>query len=106
MYRSDTEYTILKILEDNPSLTQREISKAMGLSLGKINYIIHALIDKGLVRLKNLKRSNNKMGYIYQLTPTWITEKSILTTNFLIRKQLEYDKLKEEIENLKRELSE
>ena len=105
MHRSDTEYTILKILEDNPHLTQREISKEMGLSLGKTNYIIRALIDRGWMKLNNFKRSDNKMGYIYQLTPTWIAEKSTLAANFLTRKQLEYDKLKKEIEMLKKELN-
>ena len=105
MNRSDTEYIILKILEENPHLTQRKISKRMGLSLGKTNYIIHALIDRGLLKLNNFKRSDNKMGYIYLLTPRWLAEKSTLATDFLTRKQLEYDKLKKEIEMLKKELN-
>ena len=65
MHRSDTEYRILKILEENPHLTQREISKRMGLSLGKTNYIIRALIDRGFLKLNNFKHSDNKISYIY-----------------------------------------
>ena len=64
MRRSDTEYIILKILENNPHLAQREISKEMGLSLGKTNYIIRALIDRGFLKLNNFKHSDNKMSYI------------------------------------------
>ena len=105
MHRSDTEYRILTILEENPHLTQREISKRMGLSLGKTNYIIRALIDRGFLKLNNFKHSDNKMSYIYTLTPAWLTEKSTLAANFLTRKQLEYDKLKKEIEMLKKELN-
>ena len=104
MHKSDTEYIILKILKDNPKMTQRQLSKELGLSLGKTNYVIRALVDKGWVKLSNFKRSDNKLGYIYLLTPEGITEKSILAQNFLIRKSEEYNRLKEEIEILKNEL--
>ena len=104
MHKSDTEYIILKILKDNPKMTQRQLSKELGLSLGKTNYVIHALIDKGWMKLSNFKRSDNKLGYLYVITSKGITEKRILAKNFLERKSAEYFKLKNEIEILKREL--
>ena len=104
MHKSDTEYIILKILKDNPKMTQRQLSKELGLSLGRTNYVIHALIDKGWMKLSNFKRSDNKLGYLYLLTPEGVIEKSILAQNFLSRKLKEYNRLKEEIEILKSEL--
>ena len=104
MHKSDTEYIILKILKDNPKMTQRQLSKELGLSLGKTNYVIHALIDKGWMKLSNFKRSDNKLGYLYVITSKGITEKGILAKNFLERKSAEYFKLKNEIEILKKEL--
>ena len=104
MHRTDTEYTILKILEDNPKMTQRQVAKEMGLSLGKTNYIIRALVAKGWVKLSNFKRSDNKLGYIYLLTPEGMAKKTILAENFLRRKSEEYNRLKKEIEMLKQEL--
>jgi len=104
MHKSDAEYLILKKFESNPHLTQRELSKELGVSLGKTNYIINALIDKGWLKLKNFKRSDNKLGYSYLLTAQGITEKTILARKFLIRKSDEYNKLKVEIEKLRNEL--
>ena len=104
MNKSDTEYTVLKILNDNPKITQRQLAKEMGLSLGKTNYVIHALIDKGWVKFSNFKRSDNKRGYMYLLTSKGIADKSVLAQNFLRRKSEEYNRLKEEIEILKNEL--
>ena len=104
MHRTDTEYTILKILEDNPKMTQRQVAKELGLSLGKTNYIIRALVAKGWVKLSNFKRSDNKLGYIYLLTPEGVAKKSILAENFLRRKSEEYNRLKKEIAMLKQEL--
>ena len=104
MHKSDAEYLILKKFQDNPYLTQRELSKELGVSLGKTNYIINALIDKGWLKLKNFKRSDKKLGYSYLLTTQGITEKAILAQKFLKRKSDEYNKLKEEIEKLKNEL--
>ncbi len=104
MHRSDTEYIILRILKDNPKITQREMAKELGLSLGKTNYIVRALVDKGWVKLSNFKRSDNKLGYIYLLTPEGVSEKTVLAQNFLKRKSEEYNKLKKEIEMLKNEL--
>ena len=104
MHKSDTEYLVLKKLENNPRLTQRELSVELGLSLGKTNYVIKALVDKGWLKLNNFKRSDNKLGYIYLLTPRGISGKTILARNFLMRKSEEYNKLKEEIEKLRNEL--
>ncbi len=104
MHKSDAEYLILKKFQDNPYLTQRELSKELGVSLGKTNYIINALIDKGWLKLMNFKRSDKKLGYSYLLTTQGITEKAILAQKFLKRKSEEYNRLKEEIENLKKEL--
>lgn len=100
----DTEYTVLKVLNDNPTMTQRQLSKELGLSLGKTNYVLHALMDKGFMKLSNFKRSDNKIGYLYLLTPEGIEEKSVLAKNFLERKSGEFNRLKKEIEILKREL--
>ena len=104
MYKSDTEYVILDMLKKNPNLTQRQISRTMGLSLGKTNYVVNALINKGWVKLKNFRKSDNKIGYIYLLTPEGVANKKILAKNFLIRKSKEYKRLKAEIEILKQEL--
>ena len=104
MHKSDTEYLVLKKLENHPHLTQRELSKELGLSLGKTNYVIKALIDKSWLKLNNFKRSDNKLGYSYLLTAQGITEKTILARKFLKRKSDEYNRLKEEIEQLRNEL--
>ena len=104
MHQIDTEYTVLKVLKDNPEMTQRQLSKELGLSLGKTNYVLHALMDKGLMKLSNFKRSDNKVGYLYLLTPEGIEEKSILAKNFLERKFEQYNRLKKEIGILKSEL--
>ena len=104
MHKSDAEYLILKKFEDNPNLTQRELSKELGVSLGKTNYVINALIDKGLLKLNNFRTSDNKLGYSYLLTTQGIAEKTILARKFLMRKSDEYNRLKLEIEKLRNEL--
>ena len=104
MHQIDTEYTLLKILKDNPEMTQRQLSAELGLSLGKTNYVLHALMDKGLMKLSNFKRSDNKVGYLYLLTPKGVEAKSKLAKNFLERKSEQYNRLKKEIEILKSEL--
>ena len=102
----DTEYNLLKILKDNPEITQRQLSKELGLSLGKTNYVLHAFMDKGLMKLSNFKRSDNKVGYLYLVTPKGVEEKSILAKKFLRRKSIEYNRLKTEIAILENELLE
>lgn len=95
---------ILKELSKDKTLSQRDLSKKLGLSLGKVNYVLNALIDKGLVKAERFKNSKKKLAYMYVLTPKGITEKMELTYLFLNRKLHEYDALKKEIEELKKDL--
>jgi EPS-associated MarR family transcriptional regulator len=98
-----THLRIMRILQENPDLTQRELAEKLGMSVGGLNYCLNALIDKGLVKMQNFSRSKNKFGYVYLLTPKGISEKITLTSKFLERKQVEYEALKAEIETLKAE---
>ena len=100
----EAELIVLKIINENPGWNQRQVSNELGLSLGKTNYIFKALLSKGWVKAKNFKRSDNKLSYLYLLTPEGISEKSKLTENFLKIKSDEYNRLKKEIEILKSEL--
>ena len=93
--------TILKIINKNPNVTQRELSSELGLSLGKINFCLQALKAKGLIKMKNFNQSTKKLNYIYFLTPKGITEKTRLTIDFMKRKMQEYKELKIELENNK-----
>ena len=104
MVNQDLEYRALKILEQQPDLTQRQLSEALGVSLGKTNYLVKSLIDVGWVKLDNFQRSNSKWGYAYLLTPKGIVEKTAITARFLIRKQREYNELQEEIAQLQEEV--
>lgn len=99
---SETELDILRKIEKNPKLTQRQISKQLGISLGKTNYLIKALLSKGLLMIENFKTSKNKLGYLYVLTPEGIEARRKLTIIFLKRKSEEFDKLKAEIEITKK----
>ena len=100
--QSDLEYKILKNIEANPNLTQRQLAKELDISLGKVNYIIRALLDIGWVKIDNFRKSDNKIGYLYLLTPEGIAQKTIITQQFLQRKIEEYDNLKKEIEELQK----
>ena len=104
MINQELEYRALKILEHQPDLTQRQLSEALGVSLGKTNYLLKSLIDVGWVKLDNFQKSNNKWGYAYLLTPTGITEKAAITLRFLKRKQQEYNDLQKEIALLQQEI--
>ena len=99
--QEDTHFRIMRILQENPDLTQRELAEKRVTSVGGLNYCLNALIDKGLVKMQNFSRSKNKFGYVYLLTPKGISEKITLTSKFLERKQAEYEALKAEIESLK-----
>jgi EPS-associated MarR family transcriptional regulator len=88
------------MVEANPTITQRELAVALGVSLGRINYGLRALIERGLIKVNNFKRSKTKLTYAYLLTPSGVTEKSALTKAFLARKMQEFDALKKEIEAL------
>ena len=94
---SEEELEILRKIEENPNLTQRQIADHLGLSLGKINYLIKALLEKGVVKVDNFKRSDNKLGYLYLLTPAGVERKRKLTLLFIQRKSEEFDKLKAEL---------
>lgn len=102
--QEDTYYRVMRLLEANPDLTQRELAEKLGVSVGGLNYCLKALTRKGLVKMQNFANSKNKFGYVYVLTPRGIAEKARLTGNFLKRKMEEYDALKAEIEGLKLEV--
>ena len=102
--QEDTYFRVLRMLQDNPDLTQREIAERLGLSTSGLNYCLKALIDKGWVKMQNFSQSKNKFGYIYVLTPQGIAEKAVLAGRFLKRKSLEYEALLAEIEALKQEV--
>ena len=104
--QEDTYFRVLRLLEQNPDLTQREIAQILGMSTSGLNYCLKALVDKGCVKMQNFARSKNKFGYIYVLTPTGIAEKAVLTGRFLERKLAEYELLRAEIESIKYEQSE
>ena len=93
-------YKVMRLLEDNPDLTQRELAQSLGMSVGSVNYRLKALVDKGWVKIKNFAYSKNKFGYIYVLTPSGLAEKALITQRFLQRKMDEYEQLKAEIEEL------
>jgi len=103
MNQKDIRLDLLRRLEINPEYTQRELSQEMGVSLGKINYCMKKLVEKGLIKITNFKQNPKKMGYAYLLTPKGIEEKSKLTFSFLKRKLIEYEILKKEINELKLE---
>ena len=106
MNNQDIRLDLLRKLESTPHFTQRELSREMGVSLGKVNYCMKKLIEKGWVKLTNFTDNPNKMGYAYLLTPSGIEEKSRLTFSFLKRKIVEYEILKKEIIALKLESEE
>ena len=106
MNHKDIRLDLLRKIELNPECTQRELSKDMDVSLGKINYCIKKLTEKGLIKLTNFKQNPNKVGYVYILTPRGIEEKAKLTFSFLKRKMTEYEILKKEIHELKLETEE
>ena len=106
MNKRDIHLDLLRKLESNPEYTQRELSKEIGVSLGKVNYCIRKLTEKGLIKITNFKQNPNKMGYVYLLTPKGIDEKARLTFSFLKRKITEYELLQKEINELKLESEE
>ena len=103
--QQDAHYQVMQILQNNPQLTQRELSKQLGLSLGKLNYCLKALADKGWIKIGNFSQSKAKSRYFYYLTPQGIFEKTRMTKDFLRRKIYEYEALRSEINLIKLELS-
>jgi EPS-associated MarR family transcriptional regulator len=98
-----THYGLLKTLEGNPSLSQRDLARRLGVSLGKVNFCLNALVEKGCLKVNNFRTSNNKLAYAYVLTPRGIEVRARMTVQFLKYKVGEYERLKAEIEELKRE---
>ncbi len=103
MLTDEYRYKILKILEANPEISQRDLARALDISLGRVNFCLKALIEKGLLKATNFRNSRNKLAYMYFLTPTGIEEKSVITARFLKIKMQEYANLEAEIKELRRE---
>jgi len=99
--QEDTAFRVLRILEQEPSISQRELASRLGLSLGGLNYCLRALVDKGFVKLENFRNNPKKLGYLYLLTPAGVAQKAVLTTRFLQRKMAEFEALRAEIEEIK-----
>ena len=100
----DLHFRVLKLIQDNPDVSQRDLAKQLGVSNGKLHYCMKALIDKGLVKLGNFANSKHHLGYAYLLTPAGIAQKAGMTSNFLRRKMAEYEALQAEIAALQAEL--
>ena len=101
MKNSNEHFELLRKIEKNPNYSQRELADELGVSLGKLNYCLKALKEKGLIKIKNFTKNPNKLNYIYVITPKGISEKAKLTLNFMKRKMKEYDELKKELEKSK-----
>lgn len=101
--QEDVHFRVLRILEQRPEISQRELAEEVGIALGKVNYVLSALTGKGLVKMRNFRNSDNKLRYAYILTPAGLSAKLELTSGFLRRKLAEYEALKAEIESLQAE---
>ncbi len=94
---------IMRLVQARPTITQRQVAGELGVSLGKVNFLLNALIEKGAVKVDNFRRSNNKLAYAYLLTPSGVDDKARLTVSFLKRKLDEYESICKEIDQLKRD---
>lgn len=103
MLTDEVRYKLLKLLEPNPKLSQRQVARELGISLGKVNYCLRALVDKGWIKAGNFRNNENKIEYLYLLTPRGIEEKTRVTLQFLQIKMKEYDALKGEIQQIRDE---
>ena len=103
-FESETALQIFREINNSPEMTQRKLSSRLGISLGKVNFLVNALIRKGFVKVENFKRSSNKTAYLYYLTPMGIEEKGRMTYHFLKRKMREYEELELEIRRLQEEM--
>jgi len=102
--QEENHLKVMRLLVEDPRMSQRELAEALGMSLGKTNYCLKALLEKGLIKVNNFRSHQNKLAYAYLLTPQGIAEKANLTAEFLRRKVDEYERLKHEIQMLKREV--
>lgn len=96
---------LMRAIDANPQITQRELSTHLGLSLGKINFLVRAMFEKGFLKADNFKNSKNKIAYLYYLTPRGLEEKTKITYRYMKRKMAEYEKLQEEIRQLQKEVN-
>ena len=103
--QEENHLKVLRLLEANPHMSQRDLAGALGVSLGKTNYCLKALLAKGLIKIQSFRKSSNKLAYAYNLTPTGMAEKAGLTVRFLARKVAEFESLTAEIAALKSEVS-
>jgi len=101
MLDEQTRYRLLKLLDANPELSQRQLAQALGISVGKVNFCLNALIERGLVKARNFRNSRNKLAYMYFLTPAGFEEKARVSLRYLKQKLQEYETLRSEIEELK-----
>lgn len=104
MSPDERHYHLLKLLQERPGLSQRELASHLGISLGSTHYALKALLERGWVKAHNFRRSDNKKAYLYKLTPSGVTEKTQLAIRFLRHKRAEYDALWQEIEDLRHEI--
>ncbi len=103
--KEDIRFKVLRALEQHPELNQRQLSEMLGVSVGKTNYLLRALIEKGLLKARNFRNSQNKMAYAYLLTPQGLAQKAELTRSYLERRTGEYEALRDELERLKADLA-
>jgi EPS-associated MarR family transcriptional regulator len=103
MLTDEYRYKLLQLLEANPQASQRELANVLGVSLGKVNYCLNTLIEKGLIKARNFTNSHNKRAYMYYLTPQGMREKTRVTVRFFKQRLQEYEALQREIETLRRE---
>lgn len=103
--QEDTYFRVMRILQESPEITQRELAEKLGVSVSGLNYCLKALIDKGWVKIHNFSNNKNKLSYAYLLTPAGIAQKASLTSRFLKRKMKEYEALKQEIKLMKKEVT-
>ncbi len=101
----ELEFYVLKLISESPNISQRELASELGISLGKTNYLVRALIDLGSIKLKNFRRSDNKLSYLYLITPEGIRRKATVLRLFFEQKTLEYNNLKLELEKLDSDLT-
>jgi EPS-associated MarR family transcriptional regulator len=101
--QTDSHLQVLRLLQTHPEYSQRQLSAELGLSLGKTHYVLKALLDKGMLKIDNFRRSDRKLGYLYILTPQGVRHRAQLTRQFLASKEAQFESLKQEIEFLKRE---
>lgn len=101
----ETHYRLLNLIQENPKISQRQLAEEMGVSVGKINYCIKALVKAGQIKLNNFKHSKNKFGYVYLLTPKGIRDKTKVTLRFLEIKKRQYESIKKEIDELQKQMA-